>query len=175
MEANSKVPRPLSLSSDDLLHEAVRMSATKFISRFPSTSKINLDELETGDLKCGSSTSPACMQWMSDSQTSNFDRSLSSSACIETKTRSATHLDYAPTIEDDDNCSAPVSLLDSNQMVITEQDPHGPLQVQQQVEMVMYRWGHVEAISPERFFLKLLSSRGYDSSMIPALSSKYCR
>jgi hypothetical protein len=176
MEVVSKAPRPLSLSSDDLLHEAVRMSATKFISRFPSSEKINLDDLETGGLKCESSISPACMQWISESHTSDFGNSLSSSVCTMPSTP-ASNLDYAPTIEDDDNCSTvtTVNLVENSRMIITEQDPHGPLQVQQQVEMVMCRWGHVEAINPERFFLKLLSSRGYDSNMIPALTSKYCR
>jgi hypothetical protein len=176
MEVVSKAPRPLSLSSDDLLHEAVRMSATKFISRFPSSEKINLDDLETSGLKCESSISPACMQWISESHTSDFGHSSSSSVCTMPSTP-ASNLDYAPTIEDDDNCSTVTSvhLLDNSRMVIAEQDPHGPLQVQQQVEMVIYRWGHVEAINPESFFLKLLSSRGYDSNMIPALTSKYCR
>ena len=54
-----------------------------------------------------------------------------------------------------------------------EKDPHSPLQVSKKVKMVIYKWGPVEPINPERFFLKMLLSRGYATKMIPALTSKY--
>ena len=56
-----------------------------------------------------------------------------------------------------------------------EKDPHGPLQVTRKVKLVMHKWGHVEPINPERFFLKMLLSRGYTTKMIPALQSTYRR
>ena len=56
-----------------------------------------------------------------------------------------------------------------------EKDPHGPLQVTKKVKMVIHRWGPVEPINPERFFLKMLLSRGYATKMIPALQSEYRR
>ena len=52
-----------------------------------------------------------------------------------------------------------------------ERDPHGPTQVSRKVKMVINKWGPVEPINPERFFLKMLLSRGYPTKMIPALTS----
>lgn len=57
----------------------------------------------------------------------------------------------------------------------SERDPHSPLQVNKKVKMVVHRWGPVEPINPERFFLKMLLSRGYATKMIPALTSQYRR
>lgn len=57
----------------------------------------------------------------------------------------------------------------------SEKDPHSPLQVTKKVKMVVHRWGPVEPINPERFFLKMLLSRGYATKMIPALTSQYRR
>jgi hypothetical protein len=47
----------------------------------------------------------------------------------------------------------------------------GQLHVFKTVKMVMLHWGPIEPINPEIFLLKLLSRRGYDCSMIPALSA----
>jgi hypothetical protein len=57
----------------------------------------------------------------------------------------------------------------------SENDPHSPLQVDKKVKMVIHKWGPVAPINPERFFLKMLLSRGYSSSMIPALTSQHRR
>lgn len=57
----------------------------------------------------------------------------------------------------------------------SERDPHSPQQVNKKVKMVVHRWGPVEPINPERFFLKMLLSRGYATKMIPALTSQYRR
>jgi hypothetical protein len=57
----------------------------------------------------------------------------------------------------------------------SEKDPHSPSQVSKKVKMVVHRWGPVEPINPERFFLKMLLSRGYATKMIPALTSQYRR
>lgn len=66
--------------------------------------------------------------------------------------------------------SEPIVVLDE-----TEKDPHSPSQVSKKVKMVIHKWGPVEPINPERFFLKMLLSRGYATKMIPALTSKYRR
>lgn len=55
---------------------------------------------------------------------------------------------------------------------IDDYDPHGPTQVGRKVKMVTNKWGPVEPINPERFFLKMLLSRGYETKMIPALTSQ---
>lgn len=55
---------------------------------------------------------------------------------------------------------------------IDDFDPHGPTQVGRKVKMVINKWGPVEPINPERFFLKMLLSRGYETKMIPALTSQ---
>ena len=53
-----------------------------------------------------------------------------------------------------------------------ERDPHGPTQVSRKVKMVINKWGPVQPINPERFFIKMLLSRGYATKMIPALTSQ---
>ena len=53
-----------------------------------------------------------------------------------------------------------------------EKDPHSPQQVTRKVKMVIHKWGHVQPINPERFFLKMLLSRGYTTKMIPAATSQ---
>ena len=53
-----------------------------------------------------------------------------------------------------------------------EKDPHSPQQVTRKVKMVIHKWGHVQPINPERFFLKMLLSRGYSTKMIPATTSQ---
>ena len=55
---------------------------------------------------------------------------------------------------------------------IDDFDPHGPTQVGRKVKMVINKWGPVEPINPERFFLKMLLSRGHETKMIPALTSQ---
>ena len=54
-----------------------------------------------------------------------------------------------------------------------DKDPHGPQQVTRKVKMVIHKWGNVEPINPERFFLKMLLSRGYSTKMIPAMVSQH--
>jgi hypothetical protein len=56
-----------------------------------------------------------------------------------------------------------------------ENDPHSPLQVDKKVKMVIHKWGPVAPINPQRFFIKMLLSRGYSSSMIPAITSQHRR
>lgn len=65
--------------------------------------------------------------------------------------------------------------ITENQIIHIEDfggDPHGPTQVGRNVKIVINRWGPVEPINPERFFLKMLTSRGYATKMIPALTSQ---
>jgi hypothetical protein len=175
MEAPSKVPRPLSLSSDDLLHEAERMSATKFVSRFPSSEKINLAHL-TDDALITEAPSLLRMEWnpMTDGSLQAF-QSLSTSTLIGVT--NTYNNDDAPTIEDNEKHDSfqAVIVQEHVGLLIPEKDPHGPHEVQRKVDLVIYRWGPVEPMNPERFFLKLLSSRGYEISTISALNSHYCR
>lgn len=175
METPFKVPRPLSLSSDDLLHEAERMSATKFISRFPSSEKMNLAHLTDDALKI---EAPSLLR---------LERNLITNGLIETFPSTSSSFasnasiiydnDDAPTIEgnEKDDSFRTVIAQEHASLLTPEKDPHGPLEVQQKVDLVIYQWGPVEPINPERFFLKLLSSRGYEISTIPALGSHYCR
>jgi hypothetical protein len=68
-----------------------------------------------------------------------------------------------------------LSILCPAEDLIKDQDPHSPLQVSKKVKLVIQKWGAVEPINPERFFLKMLLSRGYPTKMIPALNSQYRR
>lgn len=78
--------------------------------------------------------------------------------------------------------ATPTEMIEDATLAITviqlddsEKDPHSPSQVSKKVKMVVHRWGPVEPINPERFFLKMLLSRGYATKMIPALTSQYRR
>lgn len=182
MDQACKVPRPLSLSSDDLLHEAERMFATKFVSRFPSAEKLSSSHIENNNQNSESSASSTYIQWYPQTMNSDFPSSSSASASATSAGLrvSASNMyghDDAPTIEDDDSSRpvTPITQAESISNISEKYDVHGPLQVQQEVDLVIYRWGPVEPINPERFFLKLLSSRGYDGTLIPALKSQYCR
>lgn len=64
---------------------------------------------------------------------------------------------------------SPVLMIVSHE---DEKDPHSPQQVTRKVKMVIHKWGHVQPINPERFFLKMLLSRGYSTKMIPASTSQ---
>ena len=52
--------------------------------------------------------------------------------------------------------------------ISSKDDPWGPYQIQQRVQLVVDRWGKIDPIRPDLFLSKLLSSRGYDASIIPA-------
>jgi hypothetical protein len=54
-------------------------------------------------------------------------------------------------------------------------DPGSPYQITSHVEKVVSRWSKVSPIPPDQFLLRLLSSRGYDTSLIPALESDFRR
>lgn len=75
--------------------------------------------------------------------------------------------------ERDSNCVNTLITIVQNEEI--GNDPHSPLQVDTKVKMVVQKWGPVAPINPERFFLKMLLSRGYSSNMIPALTSQYRR
>ena len=49
----------------------------------------------------------------------------------------------------------------------SELDPYAPLNVPSNVQLVIKKWGPAVAISPERFFTKLLLSRGYAADNFP--------
>ena len=175
METFVKVSRPLSLSSDDLLHEAERMSAAKFISRFPSSEKINLAHLSDDALKT-EAPSLLRMEWNSITEESIQTFSSLSTSTLISDTNTYNN-DDAPTIEgnEKDDSFQTVIAQEHVGLLTIEKDPHGPLEDQKKVDLVIFKWGPVEPINPERFFLKLLSSRGYEISTIPALNSHYCR
>jgi hypothetical protein len=88
---------------------------------------------------------------------------------IETQNGNASEATPNEMIEDATIAITVIQLDDS------EKDPHSPSQVSKKVKMVVHKWGPVEPINPERFFLKMLLSRGYATKMIPALTSQYRR
>jgi len=50
-------------------------------------------------------------------------------------------------------------------------DPKGPYQVQKEVARIVRKWDVFSPVSPDYFLAKLLDSRGYSSSTIPAITS----
>lgn len=54
-------------------------------------------------------------------------------------------------------------------------DVYGPFQIQKRVEIVVQRWGAIASIPPDKFLIRILSSRGYSTDMIPALQSEFRR
>lgn len=52
-------------------------------------------------------------------------------------------------------------------------DPRGPFQVSEHVKLTVQRWGVLAAIAPDQFLKRILSSRGYSTDMMPAMSSPY--
>ena len=180
MEDCCRLPRPLSLSSDDLLHEAERMFATKFVSRFPSPENVIATHLVSCEVKPDVIVASLSMHIPT---VTSFCAISPSSALVSddtNRTRSVSDvyaLTGAPTIEDDEQylISTEVCKKDCMSNEIIPIDLHGPLQVQSRVEIVLHKWGPVEPINPELFFFKLLASRGYNSELIPALASQYNR
>lgn len=159
------------------------MFATKFVRRFPSsenmvqnvhlvTCDLNSDLLASSvgtssDLACPSSSSVSSAGTLRDGFTPN--RHLS---------------EDAPTIEDDEYYHSPVISITEERLSsdstsptskMSADDPHAPLLVQSSVDLVIHKWGPIEPMNPERFFLDLLASRGYDNKLIPALTSQYNR
>lgn len=190
IDDHCRVPRPLSLSSDDLLHEAERMFATKFVSRFPSSENIafthppardqNKDQLNLNSSRGYQSSSNSSNAPSSSATTTDGSprrrATLNSCATDDTlSTDSDEHLvDDAPTIDDDDEFSLNANCHSIIEMIAP--DLHGPLEVQKSVELVLYKWGpRIEVINPETFLLKILESRGYNCELVPALTSKYNR
>jgi hypothetical protein len=51
----------------------------------------------------------------------------------------------------------------------SQKDPHAPQNVPSNVQLVIKNWGPAVAICPERFFSKLLLSRGYPADNFPLL------
>lgn len=47
-------------------------------------------------------------------------------------------------------------------------DPWSPYQINNRVQMVLEKWGNLAPMRPDIFLFKLLESRGYDPSVIPA-------
>jgi hypothetical protein len=47
-------------------------------------------------------------------------------------------------------------------------DPWSPYQINNRVRMVLEKWGNLAPMRPDIFLFKLLESRGYDPSVIPA-------
>ena len=76
------------------------------------------------------------------------------------------------TSTNDGSCTAQWD--DDNRRLVKQKgdshDSHGPKHVCVKVKMVIRNWGPVAPISPERFFMKLLLSRGHQVKAIPALS-----
>ena len=50
---------------------------------------------------------------------------------------------------------------------VIDMDPYAPQNVPSNVQLVIKKWGPAVAISPERFFTKLLLSRGYPADNFP--------
>ncbi len=48
-------------------------------------------------------------------------------------------------------------------------DPRGPYHIQGRIKLAIERWGSITAIPPDRFLAKLLSSRGYETTLFPAV------
>ena len=177
-----KVPRPLSLSSDDLLREAEKTHAAKFVSRFPSAEIIDSCQ-NNRNLKSASASTAACNSW--SSPLNILDLVLQSPTSMQTPSDSTT-LERSPDTvtpigilhtENDlksNLSSAPARSPETN-FALPSLDPHGPLLIHDMVKLVISSWGPVEPISPERFFFKLLASRGYDCGTISALGSNYSR
>ena len=180
MEDYCRLPRPLSLSSDDLLHEAERMFATKFVSRFPSPENVITAHAVSRDVKSDEAVDSLSLHIPI---VTTFCAILPSSVVANdstNRTRSVSDvyaLTGAPTIEDDEQYHVSTEMCTKDCIVNGKLsfDMHGPLQVQNRVEIVMHKWGPVEPINPELFFFKLLASRGYNSELIPALASQYNR
>ena len=47
-----------------------------------------------------------------------------------------------------------------------ENNPHSPYTIQNRILIAAQRWNNVSPISPDKFLAKLLSSRGYDTTLI---------
>ena len=177
-----KVPRPLSLSSDDLLREAEKTHAAKFVSRFPSAEIIDSCQ-NTYNLKSASAPSAALSS--GNSQLNILDLVLQSPTSMQTSSDAITLERLPDTVTpvgiqhtDSDlksNVSSTPSISSETNFASSSLDPHGPLLIHDMVKTVINSWGPVEPINPERFFFKLLASRGYDCSTISALGSSYSR
>ena len=181
-----KVPRPLSLSSDDLLREAEKTHAAKFVSRFPSA-EITDSCQNTYNLKSASASSAALSSALSSgsSQLNILDLVFQSPTSMQTASDAITRERLPDTVAPvemqhteshlkSNVSSIPMGSSETN-FASSSLDPHGPLQIHDMVKTVINSWGPVEPINPERFFFKLLASRGYDCSTISALGSSYSR
>lgn len=113
-----------------------------------------------------------------DDGETTVDRS-SSSTSFSTQTSTSMSVftessNYSTHSAGSSNGFASTKRISSNPVLLrkeTSTDPHDPANVPQYVKIVVRKWGFVEAISPERFLLKLMLSRGYEAVAIPPLSS----
>ena len=48
-----------------------------------------------------------------------------------------------------------------------------PREIQKRIPMILYKWGPIISIPPDKFFLNLLSCRGYESLLFPSNNSSY--
>mmetsp|Transcript_25396 Transcript_25396/g.42556 ORF Transcript_25396/g.42556 Transcript_25396/m.42556 type:complete len:303 (-) Transcript_25396:191-1099(-) len=49
-------------------------------------------------------------------------------------------------------------------------DPRGVYQIQKRVEQLVTTWGAVAPVHPQHFLQRIMESRGYDATMIPAMT-----
>ena len=67
----------------------------------------------------------------------------------------------------------------TNEMIESEinrsNDPYGPFLIKERVDLIVQRWGPLIAISPDKFLLRILDSRGYCTDMISSMESQYRR
>lgn len=54
-------------------------------------------------------------------------------------------------------------------------DPHSPYHIQSKIKLAIERWNTVTPIAPDRFLAKLLSSRGYDTTLVASSSLRETR
>lgn len=110
------------------------------------------------------------------SAVSFHERSNSISSCVSSVTSSnsgdsydgdqSTDVSYSPTESESKYYQASESCV---------ADVRGPYKVQTVVHLILEKWGPTFPISPDKFLLNLLSSRGYEDKLIKAKSSIYRR
>ena len=112
---------------------------------------------------------------MASLETSHSSSSVASSAAT---TLSAVSDDSKCCETNENITKSTVQKSDENIPLNTSSEPlnesrGGRSNVAKKVKMVMNQWGPVEAIPPERFLIKLLKSRGHESTFIPASNSSF--
>lgn len=188
--------RPPSLSSDDLQLELHSMhqdkekdiyNKAKLKSGFPIISKItapsssDTSDLKSGEAQASCASSPTSPQvdigvWPSNT----FDKTLISNLSHSNVEQLFDGAEDILSYEDEESFTSLLAIViqhDNKGHNGEDNDTisYNPINVDNKVQMVIHKWGPVGAMNPEDFFLKLLSSRGFEIAMIPALTSQYRR